>query len=315
MAESQGHNAHLAFVTQAALGSLTTRTKFIDIVSESLKRVPNYVHSSNLGSASRRQVLDTSHASAGSIELEGNYEEIDTLLLHAVGAVASAQQGGTSAYKHTFTLTKAAKAVGLSLEVERDASAFFYEACKINSITFRQDPNEFLRIVLDIMGRTETTGSETSATLPTDLPIHESQFAFTIDAGAVAVNNFSCTLNNALENRKALGTTVPKEIVRTGQIVASGSFDLDFADLTEYANFQALTSIAIVAKWTGALVDTGFNNELTLTMPVCKYIGDTPVVGGRGVVTVPYSFEAIEGSRGALDEFQIDLINTATAVA
>ena len=315
MAISHGHNAHAAFVTQAALGSLTTRTKFIDIVSESLAIDLTRIHSQQLGSASQRQIVEASAMSAGSIETEGNYEELDTLLLHALGSVSSARQGGTSAYKHTFTLTKAMKAVGLSIEVARDRSDFFYEACKINQMTIRQDPGEFLRFVFDILGRTETTGAMTATTFPADLPIHQSQFAFTVDAGAVTVNNFSVTLNNNAEQRMALGTTTPKEIVRTGPIQVTGSFELDFEDLTEYANFTALTSVALVATWTNGVADTGFNYELVVTMPVCKYEGATPPVAGRGVITVPFTFVALEGSRGALDEFKIELTNTATTVA
>ena len=315
MAESQGHNAHLAFVTQAALGALTTRTTFIDIVSESLAAQLTRAHSQQLGSASQRQYVEMQAMSGGSVETEGNYEGLDTLLLHALGSVASAQQAATAAYKHTFTLTSAMKAVGLSMEVERDQQAFFYEACKINQMTLRQDPNEFLRFAFDILGRAETLGSMTATTFPSDLPIHQSQFAFTVDAGAVTVNNFFVTLNNNAEQRQALGTVTPKEIVRTGLIQVTGGFEIDFENTTEYAKFIANTSIALVATWTGAEIASPYNYELVVTMPVCKYEGQTPPVGGRGIITVPFTFVALEGTRGALDEFKIELTNTATTVA
>ena len=315
MAISNAHEAHAAFVTQAALGSLTTRTKFIDFVSESLAIDLTRAQSQQLGSASQRQVVETMAMCAGSIETEGNYEELDTLLLHAMGAVSSAQIGGSAAWKHTFTLTPAMEPIGLSVEVERDQSAFFYSACKIAQMTIRQDPNEFLRFVFDFLGHAETTGSETSPTFPADLPIHHSQFAFTIDAGAVTVNNFSVTLNNSAEQRMALGSTTPKEVVRTAPIICTGSFEVDFEDTTEYANFVALTAVALVATWTGGDAGSGNNYELVLTMPVCKYDGGTPPVSGRGVITVPFTFTAYEATRAAQDEFKIELTNTATAVA
>ncbi len=315
MAESQGHNAHAAFVTQAALGALTVRTKFIDIVSESLAAQLTRGHSQQLGSPSQRQYVEMQAMSGGSIETEGNFEGLDTLLMHALGAVSSAQQGATAAYKHTFSLTSGMKAVGLSMEVERDQQAFFYEACKVNQMTLRQDPNEFLRFVFDILGRAETLGSMTATSFPSDLPIHQSQFAFTVDAGAVTVNNFSVALNNNAEQRQALGTVTPKEIVRTGLIQVTGGFEIDFENTTEYAKFIANTSIALVATWTGAEIASPYNYELKVTMPVCKYEGQTPAVGGRGIITAPFTFVALEGTRGALDELTIDLTNTATTVA
>ena len=315
MPVGQGHDAYLGFATQSTLGTLAARTKFLDIISESLAAQLTRTHSDLLGSASRRQYVETGAQSGGVVELEGNYEGLETLLYHAIGAKTSAQQGTTTAYKHTLSLAKALPSPGLSIEVERDIRAFFYEGCKINQITFTQEPNAYLRVALDLLGRNETDGAATTPTFPKDLPIHQPQFAFTIDGTAIAVNRFDLTINNNLEQRPKLGDAAPKEIIRNGAREVSGSFEADFEDTAQYAKFIENASIGLVAAWTGAAIASTYKYEMKLSMPKCYYEGQTPQVGGRGPITVPFTFMAMEQTRAAQDELEVELTNTAAAIA
>lgn len=315
MAVGQGHNAYLGFVTQSSLGSLTTRTKFLDIVSESIAAQLMRKHSSNLGSASRRLYTEVGAQSGGGVQLEANFEGMDTLLYHAFGTKAAAQQGGTAAYKHTLTLAAGVPAIGLSVEVARDITGFFYEGCKVAALTFQQDPNDFLKVAIELLGRQETRGSATSPTFPSALPIHQSQMVATVDAGAVTMNKLMVKLDNKLAQRPQLGNVAPKEIIRTGGREVTGSFEIDFEDQTQYAKFMANTSAALIATWTGAIIASSFAYALVLTLPKIFYTGGTPVVSGRGPITVPFTFDAVEQTRGAQDEFKIELTNTATSIA
>jgi hypothetical protein len=206
--------------------------------------------------------------------------------------------------------------VGLSLEVVRDIKAFFYEAAKINKLSIRQDPNQFLRLIFDFLARQETSGAATSPSFPSALPIHQSQFSMTIDAVTVAVNKFALDINNNLVQRPQLGSVAPKEVIRGGQREISGSFELDFENMTEYDKFIANTSGAIVAQWVGANIASTYYYTLKFTMPKVFYTPPSnPQIAGRGPVTIPFTFDAVEQTRGAQDELSCELTNTTTAVA
>lgn len=316
MPVGQAHDSVFSFVTQSSLGSLTSRTKHLDIVSASLAGEWPKVESKALGSASVRNMESLAYQSVGDIVLEGNFLGLDTLLYHAMGAKASAQQGSTAAYKHTLTLASAMVSPGLSMEIKKTSiQAFAYEACKINRLTLNQAPNEYLGVTIGVMGRAESKVSATSPSFPTYLPIHSSQLAVTLDAGAVTVNSLEITLGNGLELRPQVGSAIPKEYIRGSQgRRVTGSIEIDFEDTTQYDKLVANTTAALVATWTGAQIESPYNYALVATLPTIKWLGDPPTLSGRGPQTVTLNFVAVEATRGAQDEYKLELTNTATSI-
>jgi len=320
MAQGYGYNAWIGFASSLTLGTLAVRTKFLDILTESLTYQPTRTRTARLGSPSQSINTELGRVSGGSFEIEGNYEGMDTLFRYGFGAVASALDT-TNAYNHTFTLSKlvptsAANGVGLSIEVNRDVTAFLYEACKVNQIEVTQDVNAYTRIRFDVLGRNETRDTASSPTFPSELPMHQSQFTFTVDAAATTVNNFTWTLNNNLAHFPQLGSLDSKEIARNGKREVTFSFEIDFEDQTQLNNFMNLSDVALVALWTGPAISGGSSsNRFRISMPKCNFEGSTPTATAAGKLRMQINGIALEQTRAAQDECTLIIENTATSVA
>ncbi len=82
----------------------------------------------------------------------------------------------------------------------------------------------------------------------------------------------------------------------------SGTFELEFADLTAYAAFNNLTFAQVVVTMQAPNpIEAGFYPSLTFTMPSVRLDGDTPNVGGPDILGQSVNFMAeFDGTNPAL---------------
>src|ERR1051326_6358792 len=305
MALGQAHEAWAGIGRQVTLGTLAARTKFFDIVSESMRIDSQRDVAPILGSVSKRVFRETGRRSSGVIELVGNLEGHEALYKDAFGTVVTT---GVGPFTHTITLAKVLPSPGLSLEINRDVKSFLYESCKVNQVEWSQDPNGYMRVRFSLLARNETRATASSPTFPAAKPMTADLAVFNIGGAPVVLHNFRCTLDNALSHRGQLGSKDSREIVRTGQRSVMGSFEIDFEDEVEYGNFIAATSRAIDITWTSGA------DSCKLESPAIQFLGDTPTAGGFCALRIPFRFIALEQTRAAMDELKLTFINTTTSV-
>jgi hypothetical protein len=313
MALARGENTWVGFGVESTLGTTVARTKFTDYISEGLMRKQVRKESGVIGGFSQRVLTELARWSEGPIEFEGNYEGMELLFKHAFGSANTVVASG-AAFNSTFTLTSFPPAPGLSVEVNRDVSAFLYADCKIGQLEITQGVDEYLRLRFDFLGRAETLISASSPSFPADQRILTQDLVFKIATVATTIQNFRFTLNNTMAHRPQLGSVDRKEIQRVGRRRISGSFELDFEDTTQYNNFINQSAVALLATWTGATITGAEKYRLVLSMPSCKFTNGQLPADNPGPITETIEFLALEQTRGAQDECSAIIESTATSI-
>lgn len=319
-----GENSWVGFGEETTWGTGVTRTKFIEILSENIRFVKPLNQRASLRTASRRYYIPGKQSVEGSVRTELLYEGFEKLFKHALGTAAdSALAGG--AYLHKFTIA-AQPPVGLTIEVNRDACAFVYDGCQVQGVTLENAVDGTVLFSMDVLGESETTAAASTPTFPGDKPIHWAQIT-TITAGSYtfAAEVGRVTIANTLAaDRYKLGTKTRKGIGRNGRRIVSGSFTIEFEDVTQYNAFLADTEQAVTITWTGATIGSGNSYALSLSMPRCVLSGDTPAVAGPGVIKQTVNFDAYYAPSGsatgtgpwgvaAQDEITVCLVNTTVS--
>ncbi len=320
MAQGQGYASFAGLGIQSTLGTNVSRTKFWDFISESIKLIPQRKQWSNASDTGYQINTELGRHSGGPMSVYAMFEGLESLFKQAFGSscLTTTQLSASSAYSQSYALKNALKSPGLSVEINRDVSAFLYEGIQIEEIEFVQDPNDYLKINLQFVGRDETLVSASSPSFVTPLKIHHAQLAFTVGGVATTINSFRITVKfNNTGYRPQLGNNVTREIIRSGKFEITGEINLTFEDTTRYTEFTALTNVALVFDYTGGSIASGAGNnyEFKLTLGTVNWNGDTPVVPGPGPITFSMPFIALESSRAANDQIVLFQKNTLSSVA
>ncbi len=325
MAQGQGYASCAGLGVQSTLGTNVTRTKFWPFISEAIKLIPQRKRWSNARETAYQINTEVGRHSGGPMSVYGTFEGLESIFKQAFGAscLTTTQLSASSAYSQSYALKDALKSPGLSLEINRDVTAFLYEGMQIEQIDFIQNANDYLTINIQWVGRDETLVGATSPSFVTPLKIHHTQLAFTVGGVATTINSFRVTVKfNNTGFRGQLGNNVTREIIRSGKRDVSGEINLTFEDTTRYAEFatvtnQTPTNVALVMDYTGGAIASGAGNnyEFKLTLGTVNWEGDTPTVPSTGPITFTMPFVAMESALGLNDELVLFQKNTLTTVA
>lgn len=216
-------------------------------------------------------------------------------------------------YAHTFTLADALP-TGLTVEIDRDLTAFTYAGGKINTMGMSIEANNFLMATFGLIASNEAHAAATSPTLPTAPLILFSQGAVTYGGSSANIRKLDINLNNQLStDRRFIGSRTMKEPQRSAKIEVTGTVTLEFEDDTKFADFRAMTSRAIVLTCTGATIKGALAYSLIINLPIVKLTGNTPTVNNAGIITVDYPFKAY-ASDSSTREMNIVIQNTLASV-
>ena len=219
----------------------------------------------------------------------------------------------TAVYDHVFTLADALP-TGLTLEIDRDITAFTFAGGKINTMAMTIEANNFLMATFGIIANQVANAAATAQSLPTSPLVVFSQGAITYGGASTNVKTFNFTLNNQLStDRRFIGSRIMAEPQRSAKIDVSGSLTLEFDDATKYADFRAMTSRAVVLTCTGAVIKAALTYGITINFPIVKLTGNTPTVNNAGVITVDYPFKAY-ASDSSSREMTITVRNSLASV-
>jgi len=219
----------------------------------------------------------------------------------------------TCVYKHTFSIDDDLP-TGLSLEVDRDIKGFLVEGAKINTLSMSAEVNALLKATFGIIGEEMTACDVTSATLPTAPLISFEDIAVTYDGGSKDVKSIEWTLNNNLKtDRYYLNSRQIKEPERSAKLEVTGTLTIDFDGTTEYDDFRAASSKAIVATATGSTIKGSHTYKMTITFGQVKLTGGVPQIADAGIIPLELPFKAYAADSNDR-EVTIELINTLASV-
>jgi hypothetical protein len=328
MAIASGLAAQLGMVAESVYGTFVAPTRFLPFEKESLKLdIARDELDGSIGQTT--SVARSDRWAAGVKDVKGNInltvltKGFGLVLQHMLGSnTISTPGGGTLSRDHTCVL---ADLVGkmLTIQVGRPdvggtVRAFSYLGCKIESWELSNAIGKFLELNLNIDGRNEDTAQAlaTASYAASATALHWAGCALTIGGAAYNISDIKIKGNNGIEgkryNMSGTNNTLKNQPIKEKLAEISGEIDSEFLDLTAYTRFTAGTAAAIVATWQGSLIEGALYNQLVVTMPVCRFDGDTPNVDGAKRLGQKLPFKALND--GTQEPITIVYRTTDTAV-
>ena len=321
---SSGLFAQIGLAPEVTYGTYVAPTRFLPFDSEDLKlSIERDEMTGSLGELTTTLRSDRWLAGkrnvSGSINLKVMTRGFGMLFQHMLGtAVITTPGGATTTREHTHTLGSLFARM-LTVQVGRPSvdgvvRPFSYLGCKVESWELSNSISGFLELGLTINGRDETTAQAlAAASYPAgSVPLHWAGGAITIGGVAFPLREITISGSTGDEgDRYTIGPALKTQPVQESQVEITGSAVADFLDLTAYNRFITGAPAAIEATWTGPLIETTHFNTVRVTMPVCRFDGETPVVEGPQRLTQNLNFKALND--GVLQPITILYTTTDTA--
>jgi hypothetical protein len=292
-----GAKGFVGFGTETVWGTAVARKRFIEFLSESVKRNQSGVTSNGInpyrGTTSYKR---TTIAPGGDISFEMSPEDIPTLIYHALGNAATPVQSPTGVYKHVIK-PDISLPIGLTFEIDRDVAYFIYEGCKINTLSMSFSPNEIVTGSIGILAENETgTLGDSPSTLSYSSadPFTGVQASIEVGGSAFGVMTADFTVTNDIfAGKYELGDNRRAALIEQKRSV-TGKLNIEFDDLTIYDLFIGGTESTLTIELTSDQYITGTTPySMKIEFPKVVYTGDTPTMGGPGIILVDCPFTAL----------------------
>lgn len=319
MAIRSGLGAQFGIKKESVYGTEVVVDSFTQMETEGLKLEQGEIKSPFLGTVMLQtsQVSTYTRGASGDIMFPFFNKGMGVLLEQCFGSGVSAQVASTVEYTHTFTpdLTDGKTGLSSTVQVLKPNT----EGSLVNPFTAAGGKVVSFEISMDAQGllKLKTTWAFASGGFATTLAtasyatnqsmFNWTQAVITLDGTAFNAKQFSvkCDWGFDLE-RYFLGSTSRREPILNASpgVSITGSMSGEFDDLTAYNMFVAGSFQPLVVTITGGVIPTlATHYKVTMTLPNVRLTGDTPVVGGPGVVENPAPFEAAQS--GATSPFTL----------
>ncbi len=258
MAGLRGNQAYLAWSRQTARDTPNTtyarRSPFSGGNIQPSRTVEN------LSETDANRDIGVSYVSSvgveGTPEVYGRYDVIDSLLVAALGAVATT---GAGPYVHEITPANSLpyltflRGIGGTLWEQ-------FQDVQISELTLSAEAGQPLTASFDLMGRKATRLTSEPGSLPAlanSAPPTFNDASVTLAGGATAlVSSFECTISNNVSTQQT-DDFVPYDVV-AGQREVTLGFTLVFETLTEYNKFHYGSGSGTTHAGTLATTDANF---------------------------------------------------------
>jgi hypothetical protein len=289
-------------------GDPVTVDHFSEFLDESLKMDVPRITGQGLRAGNTTQRSDRTFSNKKGGGGPVNFEVADRGFgLHwkyALGSsVITTPAGGTLARDHTYTIDPNGQ-LGKSLTVQKGVPdvngtvrPFTFKGSKVMAWQLSQAVDEWLKLQLtyDCLDADTVIGLAAAA-YPTGQAIfHYDQCQAQVAGANVDLKGLSVGGNRNLKTDRYFvrPSTLKKEPLPNGFYEVAGSFDAEFTDMAAYNRFLSGALVPIVLTWTGAIIEAALAFSLIVTMPNCRFDGDTPDVGGPDLVDYSLPFVAL----------------------
>jgi hypothetical protein len=295
MAAPTGIAAQLGVAAETTVGTRVTVSTFLPLISESIKRTETFTESAAI--RANRLVMTSDEWNSGNVAITGDLSlELYTQSIRPLFKAMFGSESGTGPY--TYRPTDLA-GNSLTVQVGRpDTSGtvqpFTYGGMKVMSWEIACAAGEIAThaVTLHNCLVDETTGvGLAAASYATGLKSFKFSGASVLIAGTTVGSVSQMTINgdNMLEPKWFIASTqFSLEPRQVGLRKYGGAIQAEFESLTAYNRFINHTEAAIVANFTVP----GASTSLQFTMNA-RFDGETPNVGGRGIVEQSLPFTCI----------------------
>lgn len=306
-----GVGTFVEFSTSAAestYGTPVVTDRWFRILSESLARTNRTLTSNGLGGTTRNLRLGTARvltgrAAAGEVKFEVGTTTFGRMFNQIMGGAVGTpvQQGVTAAYLHTYAMGSVLGKSQTLQKVIRDAGGtviqtLTYPGSKVMSATFSISVDGILELTIAYDAQDERTNiARASASYTSVKVFHFQQASLTVNGSAAAnVRDATVKIDNPQDvDRRFLGNAgLKSEPADNNFPTVTGTYTAEIVDATNYNLFVADGGGALVLDFTGDVIASSYHEQITITVPQIHLTGESPKVGGPGVVQESIPWEA-----------------------
>lgn len=233
---------------------------------------------------------------AGDVAIVPNYTVMSAILQYIMGGTPTGSSPTTYLFGETLS--------DFYVTSDRGAKVLTYAGCKINKATFRFEQGQQLKMILSLVGKTETIANAATfpaITIPTDAPFMWSGAVYTFNSVARSVRDSVITIDNHLitdrfQNTQTV-TQFPESELTIG-VECTSPFTSDETDL--YA-------VALGSDTSGTITATDGTHPITFTFAKLDWPAETPVVPNRNEIHSMLKFTSRKYQTGPTDALVITL--------
>lgn len=305
-----GLDTSVGFALEEEYGKYEAPSDFIEVETFGLARASEFLASRPLRGrpgipAARHR--ETTRRAEGAIALEIPNKGLSPILdlLHGE-TVVPAKQGETAAYKHTHKIgVTAPNGKSLTIQANKPTVAqdepFTYVGCKILEASFSCDTSAQLKASLTVNAADSLTSEELEVPNYPD-PISSRDFTEAV----VTIDGKDVTESDLIIHSFNLGIPLPLKTGRHGlgrgaiQAEPIGFNDTmlptlelacEFSNRDMYDHYTNQDEVPVVIKFVGPTIAGEFKEEIAFTLPIGKFTGSDPEVGGPDVLDQTASLE------------------------
>lgn len=259
------------------------------------------------------------NAVPGELECEAHPISLGVLLKATLGDPTTVQSGNL--YTHTFKPRTsdfdryaAGRPVTITKHLGDAGSAHRYYDLVGSKLSMSVANGELFKASVEFVGGKYTQLSEPAASYPTGDPFAWSVASVSIGGSANSdVRELNIELDNALEGKHTLNNAkTPSRVKRAGRRTLAIGGTLVFDTQDEYQQFISQSERNLTLHLVGAAdITSGYNEGLTVIVPLLRYVEFKPVAGGPGAIEVSISGKGVYSVTSAT-ALQVTLVNTQT---
>lgn len=219
--------------------------------------------------------------------------------------LASGVNGTDTRRLHTYTID-GSKLRELAMTVQKVVPAsessrksFTYAGGKVLSWQLNAPGDGALMITPTVQLRSESLAvAAAAASYAADADFFSfTEYGLTIDGDTEPIQGISLTANLGISaDRYQTGTSVGRNQLITARPELTGQIEREFENRNLYDAWVAGEEAALVMTATGGQIPSSASfYQFIATMPVVRYMGATPQIGGPDIVRTPIPFEIMDG--------------------
>jgi hypothetical protein len=304
-----------------AYGTPAAATRYLEAIA-SIKPDQNWVIPPPIASrAFRKRNLGPYRARGNIGDFPVEPENIGELLFGVFGSVNSAQQGGTTAYLHTFT--PADTLPSYTVRLSADTAQRILPGGLIEALTIKFGHDKDIQAIAEILsGFPEETAALETPTISTLQALNMQDAASVLTILGTSKRNLIYDLEINIKNNIPFdrGDLSGRSFAtkRVGQREITGKISMYFDDTMggEYDKFMTATEFALIINARGPLIVGSYYYFLELELRKCVYLKDSvpDVKPQNEPVVVDAPFKAFYDTTGGFNaEIKAKLQNTITA--
>lgn len=300
---ASGSGLKVQYAVETAYGTKATATNQILVSSEGFKLNLSKKDEGLLtGGKMAGRVATMSRKVEGSLSALARPDDVGFFLKGLFGVEGTPTQVGTTeAYNHTFTPASATGSLpSFTFTLDRVVKVFAYTGCKINSMSFNADAEDYLKIDLNVVGKDEETGTIQSLTPSTLKAFRFANAQVKVNNQILDATNIKFEYNNNMSQMQTTATglylTEPEQGAREVKVSADVLYNAT-SDGIRDSFFLTDSVVEVVINFVnGEIADDDVPYSLTFTIPFAQVEDASPNISGADVIKYTLSMRATEGA-------------------